>query len=158
MNTLKITSKTARFIPKVPFYSNYTSLPVRFYYLDTRRKDENHGGRVNSNLIGVRLAIGSRVERGSRGERVTSGDFHAHALWIALRVPHSPPSVDRARTCVRLRDSPGYPFVSPTALLAAHPNHAFPRFNAGLCDCHCAHTIFSRSLIVDENTLHAFMY
>lgn len=60
MNTLKITSKTARFIPKVPFYSNYSSLPVRFYYLDTRRKDENHGGRVNSNLIGVRLAIGSR--------------------------------------------------------------------------------------------------
>lgn len=70
----------------------------------------------------------------------------------------SSPWIERAPAfdCVTLQDIPSSRLPPPRPP-ASHPNHAFPRFNAGLYDCHCAHTIFSRSLIVTR-TLHAFMH
>lgn len=126
----------------------------RFYYLNACGKYDITALILINRVV---VEVNERRSRGSRGERVSSGDFHAHALWIAVRVPHSPP-VDRARTCVRLRDSPGYPLVPPTSLLALRPATRITRSR----DLMQAFTIVtapisSRSLIVTR-TLHAFMH
>lgn len=49
----------------------------RFYYLNARGKYD-----ITALILINRVVVGvnERRSRGSRGERVSSGDFHAHAL------------------------------------------------------------------------------